>query len=164
MAPRNGDDQHRSVMAHARPAPHIGQRQWVSDDDTVFIEAFRHAINAFAREQFAEFAASITAFGFPAKVEFNADPATGMDVLMLRMVPQEGALWTDVSIKDECSFGLRAIHDGRVVEHVSCIDPSAGALGERATACCLHSLTPAVLDKELTSFLREVLEVRARQQ
>ncbi|MEO8542021.1 MAG: hypothetical protein ABI434_00485 [Burkholderiaceae bacterium] len=132
------------------------------DDDKLFIDTFRSAIYAFGHEKFAEFAASIAAFGFPAKVEFYADPAAGTDVLLLRMVAQEGAHWTDVSIDDECSFGLRANHRGRVVEHVARIDPAAGAHGELTTICCLHSLSPAVLDKELIEFLRAVLEVRAR--
>lgn len=151
----------------AAPAPHAHltlEGPLVSHADKLFIDAFRRAIYAFGYEKFAEFAASIAEFGFPTKVEFYTDPAASMDVLRLRMVPQEGAQWTDAMIKGECSFALRAIHCGHVVEHVTCIDPGAPAHGERATLCCLHSLTPAVLDGELTSFLREVLEVRARQQ
>lgn len=156
--------QHLSVMPSAPHAPPIREGRMVPHADKLFIDTFRRAIYAFGYEKFAEFAASIAEFGFPTRVEFYTEPAASMDVLRLRMVPQEGAKWTDAVINDECSFALRAIHCAHVVEHVVCIEPGAQTNGERTTVCCLHSLTPAVLDAEMTSFLREVLEVRARQQ
>lgn len=162
MSLQNAAHQRPAVMALPRPAPQLRRDPSVSDNDKLFIDNFRHAIYAFGHEKFAEFAVSIAAFGFPAKVEFRADPAAGIDVLILRMVAQEGGLWTDTSIKDECSFALRAIHDRRVVEHVACVGSGAGAHGELVTVCCLQSLTPAAIDLALVSFLRAVLEARSR--